>query len=356
MFVEGHRDEDTFHIAHLIANGGGTKDEARQTLKAVAEARGFGEDIDIEAKVRSAFNREDEKNATLVEAVDVWLEDAVGEFTISELRRDLDVKSRLIYKKLSKTLCRRVDQGLLERIGKKNGVFRKVDPACVCENWADCDENYIPLWLPLGLGDVFGAQPGNIIVYAGSKDSGKTLNLMATAKMNQQNYKVRYLNSEMSNQEFKKRVRDFNQPIEEWKDIEMIRRSSDFTDVLLTGEGHLNVIDYLEAPTDLWKIGSMIQAIHHKLDGALCVIGLQKNVGSTLGRGGSFSMEKARLYIALDFSKAQIVSCKNYRMDSPVIKGNPRGWQCEWALDNGWPYVKHDGNLRGWTYLPATTN
>jgi hypothetical protein len=66
----------------------------------------------------------------------------------------------------------------------------------------------------------------------------------------------------------------------------------------------------------------------------MCVIGLQKNPHVDLGRGGAFSLEKARLYLSLDYQKAKIVSCKNFK-ENDIIEGNPRGYICKFTLAQG---------------------
>jgi hypothetical protein len=101
----------------------------------------------------------------------------------------------------------------------------------------------------------------------------------------------------------------------------------------------------LEAPDEVWKIGPMIKKIHQSLNGAICVIGIQKKIGQDLGRGAEFSMEKARLYVSLDFGKAKIISCKNFK-ENEIISGNPRGYSCTYKLVNGCKILKQQP---GWT-------
>jgi hypothetical protein len=119
-----------------------------------------------------------------------------------------------------------------------------------------------------------------------------------------------------------------------WRDVSVYERSDNFPDVIKSGEGNLNIIDFLEVVDEFWKVASTIQKIHQKLNGALCVIGLQKNPHVDLGRGGAFSLEKARLYLSLDYQAAKIVSCKNFKQND-IIQGNPRGYTCKYTLVNG---------------------
>jgi hypothetical protein len=196
------------------------------------------------------------------------------------------------------------------------------------------------------LGDITGVQPGNILIFAGEKDAGKTAFLMNIAKENRSKYKVHYFNSEMGKQEFKLRASGFDDiSINQWNNFYLYSRSGNFHQVLKRGEGNLNIIDYLEAPEEAFRIGPMIKRIHDSLDGALCIMGLQKKIGQDLGRGAEFSMEKARLYVSLNYGRAKIISCKNFKQNE-LITGNPRGYTCTYKLVNGCKILKQPP---GWT-------
>ena len=48
--------------------------------------------------------------------------------------------------------------------------------------------------------------PGNIVIVAGSKSAGKTSFLLNTVKENMHQHEIVYLNSEMGDTEFRKRL------------------------------------------------------------------------------------------------------------------------------------------------------
>jgi hypothetical protein len=237
-------------------------------------------------------------------------------------------------------------EGLIEKYGNRHGYYRRIEDECKPVDWINAETNYIDFWLPLGLDRMAGVQPGNIMMIAGSKDAGKTAFLLNIAKENRHRMKVHYFNSEMGESEFKLRMSKFDDVSVETlsRDIKMYPRHDAFHAAIKPGEGSLNIIDFLEVTNDFWRVSEAIKQIHQKLDGALCVIGLQKNPHVDLGRGGSFSLEKARLYISLDYGKAKIISCKNFKEDSPV--GNPRSYSCNYKLVNGCRIIKQEP---GWT-------
>jgi hypothetical protein len=146
--------------------------------------------------------------------------------------------------------------------------------------------------------------------------------------------------------EFKMRVGKFDDiSVSQWKDVSVYERSDNFADVIKPGEGNLNIIDFLEVVDEFWKVAATIQKIHQKLNGALCVVAIQKNPGQDLGRGGAFSLEKARLYLSLDYQVAKIISCKNFK-ENELIGGNPRGYTCRYKLVGGCRIIKQPP---GWT-------
>ena len=333
-FTEGRRDTDIFHTANCLIKGGCEKEFAYTLLEILSKNCNppFPEK-EIKAKIESALSRESTRNKNIMADVRDFILSTSGHILSTNVHKCLQMSTRKEMKAVSTALKRLCDEGLIEKTDRA-GEFRTVDQDCHPMDWINSDERYIDLWLPLGLGDICGVLPGNILVFAGAKDSGKTAFTLNIAKENRYKYKVHYFNSEMGPSEFKMRVNKFpDVSIDQWKDVCVYERNYNFHDVIKTGEGFLNIIDFLEAPDEVWKIGGWIKKIHSKLNGALAIIAIQKKIGQDLGRGAEFSMEKARLYVSLDYGKAKIISCKNFRPESPI--GNPRGYQCNFKLIDG---------------------
>lgn len=335
LFCEGTRDQDIFHLANCMAKGGYEKQNFDQVLSIIAKnCKPPFDEKEIPAKIESAFNRKSQRSGKLVDEVREFVLSTNGIFLSKDVHKCLNLSTREDQKNLSTILSRMQHDGMIEKVGNRNGEWRLVDQNCKPMDWINADCAYKELWLPLGLDRICGVQPGNILLVAGAKDSGKTAFLMNIAKENRYAYRVHYFNSEMGAAEFKMRASKFEEPISLWKDVSVYERSENFADVIKPGEGNLNIIDFLEVVDEFWKVAATIQKIHQKLNGALCVIGLQKNPHVDLGRGGAFSLEKARLYLSLDYQKAKIVSCKNFK-ENDIIEGNPRGYTCKFTLASG---------------------
>ena len=346
FFTEGRRDNDLFHVANALVKGGCNKDVMFEALSIIAGSCSppFDE-REIPIKVQSAIARQAVRDRNLSSEVRDWVLGTSGQFSTMQCHNDLQIKTKQEKKAANMELLRLVSDKVIEKAGTKNGEYRLIDGDCKTMDWKSADDDFVDLWLPIGLDQIAGILPGNVVVLAGAKDSGKTTWLLNIAKENRHKYNVHYFNSEMGPSELKKRILNFTDiSIDHWTNFSAYERNGNFHDVIKPGPGNLNIIDYLEVPDDIWKIGSWIQKIHAKLDGAVCVIGLQKKIGAMLGRGAEFSMEKARLYISMDYNIATIVSCKNFRPDNPI--GNPRGYKCAYKMVMGAKILKD--HTRGW--------
>ena len=96
--------------------------------------------------------------------------------------------------------------------------------------------------------------------------------------------------------------------LDDWK-FSSFNRSSAFADAIRPDE--VNLIDYLELSGEkTFLVGDEIRAIYDRLGNGLAVIALQKKKGADYGRGAEFSLEKARLYLAMDSGKLKVVKAK----------------------------------------------
>lgn len=82
--------------------------------------------------------------------------------------------------------------------------------------------------------------------------------------------------------------------------------------------------------------------IHKKLDSAVCFVAIQKNKGVDTGLGGQRSLEKPRLYLAMEAGVLKIVKAKNW-----TTSENPNGKQINFKLVRGCKFLTQNS----W-YLP----
>ncbi|MDY0307429.1 MAG: bifunctional DNA primase/polymerase [Desulfovibrionaceae bacterium] len=261
--------------------------------------------------------------------VDEFIELSSGIFTVSELANWLGLATAKDRNSLYQALLRRIRKGILERVGNRNGQFRRVESECLPIEWQAAEEEPADLSLPFGLSRLVDMMPGNIAVVAGEPNAGKTAFLLNVVRENMHKAEVHYFNSEMGSQELRKRLAKFDMPLDSWT-FHAWERTDNFQDAIRPGTGKLNIIDFLEVSEDFYRVGGMLKAIHDKLQGALAIVALQKNRGTDLGMGGGRSLEKPRLYLALEPGLCRIVKAKNWKTAT-----NPNGLQLKFKTVDG---------------------
>ncbi len=205
-------------------------------------------------------------------------------------------------------------------------------------------DNFYEISWPLGIHEWVNIFPKNIAVIGGASNSGKTAMLLNTAYLNRLNHQVKYFSSEMGPEELRLRLQLFGRPLDDWRFIKFYDRSSDFSEVI--DPDALNIIDYLEINDNFYQIAQQIKDIYDRLKSGIAVIAIQKKAGVDYARGGEFSLEKARLYIALDYNVAKIVKGKNWGSH-----GNPKDVLFQFNLNRGCNFElvaiqDSDGNYR----------
>lgn len=337
MFEYGRRDNDLFHVANCLVKGGMPEAEITQVLKHIILS--WGEkpsDSWVKEKVESAVKRAKNRERSISAEVREWVLTTRGNFVTTDVHRELQLTTRDHMKATTMALSRLCEgpNPLIERYGNKRGCYRRIEAGAELVNFLTAPTGEFPVAWPLDLGDMCVVYPGNIIIVAGSKGSGKTAFLLNVARLNMDKHEICYLNSEMGDTEFRKRLEFFDMPLTDWK-IKAFHRHADFQD-LIDGSRKIYIIDFLEVTDEFWKIAETIRQIHEKLKDGIAVIGLQKADGKKVGRGGDFSREKARLYVSLDYvpefksNRIEIVDAKAWRTDI-----NPRGMVRRYKLVRG---------------------
>lgn len=346
MFIEGSRDEDLFHAANLLVKGGASEIEVRQILERLALSCSPPFPLnEIEAKIQSALKREVIRERNLAQEIREWVMTTNDHFLTTDGHKELQMTTRREFKTFTMTLLRLCEEGIIEKVGNRRGSFRRVDNQAEEVKFLTAPTTDFAITWPLGIHSLCVIYPGNIIVVAGSKSAGKTAFLLNTVKLNQAQHEIIYLNSEMGDTEFRKRLELFtDMQLTDWK-FRPYHRMGSFED-LVTGEKKIFIIDFLEVTTDFWKVAQYIQGIHRKLREGIAIIALQKSEAKEAGRGGDFSKEKARLYISLDYlpemkkNRLKIIDAKAWRGSQ-----NPRGMYRLYKLVNGSKFLPDDSWL-----------
>lgn len=257
-----------------------------------------------------------------------WVEQQEGWFDLAQLDRELGLASPQLKSARRKAIQRLKDEGVIEASRSSAGKYRLINTDADEIDWqnADLTQKYNLTW-GFPIHKLCYLVPGNLVVLAGSSNSGKTALLMDFAARNMWDYEILYFSSEMGGIELAGRIAMFEKggitPAEDWQRVVFRERSRDFADVVEPGK--INIIDYLELTDNFYAISGMMLQIHEKLAGqGLAIIAVQKEPKAELGRGGQFGMEKPRLYLTMDANKLTIKKAKNWV--DPAQNPNGRAW------------------------------
>ena len=343
------RDNTLFHIANALIKGNLPVQEVQEILYLIA-AHGCEEpypEKDIPKKIKSVLDRHERQNQNISQMVREWVLTTTGHFLTTDNHRELGLTTRDHKKAANMALLRLVDEKVIEKYGDKRGCYRLIERDFNTEmRFIDGPVEEFGVKLPFGLNGICSIFAKNIIVVAGSKSAGKTALLMNIAKMNQDHNEVVYFNSEMGDEEWSRRLKQMG--IEKQEDLKFKAYGihKNFHD-MMDEKKKIFIIDFLEIHDNFYEIAKHIRLIHEVIKDGICIIAIQKKQGQMMARGADFSMEKARLYLSLDFLEGQrcsqmtIVDAK-----SPKVADSLRGWKKRIKIMNG---VRMEALDENWT-------
>ena len=311
------------------------------------------EDVDLYlSKLQSYTNN---SAGSLAEEIREWILSTNGNFLSTDVYNCLQLSTRSQKKNVSEILRRLCESKLIEKDGKQNGKWRRVeDEEEVMDIYAP-DEPKKDIVLPFQLDNLCYLHPRNIMIIAGVSETGKTAWMLNIAKQNQHKNKVFYFSSEMGNKELKSRLQNFDYGVKDFEKVTFINRSSNFEDVIRPAD--INIIDFLEIHEEHYKIGVILKRIYEKLTTGIAIISIQKDAKKEFGVGGNVTQEKARIYLNLDhqegYSTATIVKGKNW--GNPMV--NPSKRKLDYWVINGSKLKQKSGWYKdGEKEIPVTND
>ena len=336
-----HRDHFIFHAVNQLQKSNTPQNIIRYLANLIG-AKGTNPPFppnEVQDKINSAFKRREKRTGTLAHEIKDYLNTIEGSFRTRDLYGDLKLLNPR-EKENARKILNRLKGQLIEPHGDQAGHWRIIDDDLQAMDLENTQVETVDLILPFNIHEFVVFMPGNIILVAGDMNSGKTAFLLNIAKDNLQHSKIYYFNCEMGPSEMRGRLNLFNDFPIGHKNFKAYERGTDFADVIRPGKGKVNIIDYLELTDDFWKVGGLIKDIHQKLDGALCVIALQKKhpkVDDPLG--GKRSLEKPRLALSMANGHLKILKAKNWK--KPAY--NPNGREIDFKLVQGCKFIPVGG-------------
>lgn len=316
---EGTRDDHLFHVANALVKGGCHEQIARKALTILAsQCNPPFSPREVQAKIDSAWNRAARRERNLTSDIRDFILTTNGIFSTTDVYNGQHLTTREEKKAAVVILARLAKEGLLEKHGNKNGVYRRVDQTIEYMDFVNADPNdTIDLRLPLDIHKKTKLFPKAVIALGGVSGMGKTLFCLNTIADNMERMPCFYFNSEMSPQQLKAKLSYFLRPMSTFADRMKVIDGWDFNNVADKIQPNaLNAIDYLEPEADKpYSIHSVISAIIRRLDRGVALIAIQKRPGSKLATGGIYSIKAASLALALDWGRIEIIKNRNREAD-----------------------------------------
>jgi hypothetical protein len=337
ILEEGTRNDSLFHILYKMAKGGETREGLEAHALAVGRATGLG-DKEIKITMESALNRVAKKDSSITAEIEEWVKACTGPFKIGELRKEMNMDFVREDKILISSILHRLKERLIiEPTGKVQGEYRTVVRDMEEIDWRTAPTDPMEIAWPLGIGEFVNVYPHNIIIIAGHKDAGKTATLLDITARNMSNFDIHYFTNEMGGSEARVRIGKRKDLSPNQWDFHLWSRADHYEDVIQPNG--FNIIDYLEvADSEEYKIKTYIARIWNKLDKGIAIIALQKPANRDVARGGDGTMDRARVYLALNPGVVKMVSVKDWKGDK-----NPNGMQRRFRLVDGWEFIPDGG-------------
>ena len=275
----------------------------------------------------------------LSEKIEDWVIQTTGWFSYEECDKEIGIRDTPEKDNRRHVFMRLKAAGKVEAHPKNNKLYRYINTSVrLIDFKSGTKVTPIQLKYPFGIEYYFNTYPGNIIVVAGSPDSGKTAFLLNVIKLNQYDFSIYYQSSEMGRDELQNRLLNFDGiGLDDWN-FTAEERSSNFADVIRPN--CINIIDYMELSGDFYMVAEYLRQIHDKLDGGIAIVALQKDPKAPQGRGGTFGLEKPRLYLNMDSGKTVIKKAKNWTHPEQNPNGLTLNYKivggCKFIITNDW--------------------
>jgi len=332
LLEPGTRNNDLFHYAYRLGIGKTDMAEAQALITWVGGRAGISP-RECDTIVRSAYERATRDSRNLSNDIRELVDGTTGDFSVTDLRRDLQIVTKQDKSTLHTAITRLRKEGVIEKAGRRDGVGRKVEQECDAVDFINAPTEPLRLSWPFELEQMTNIYQKSVIVIAGRSNAGKTCFMIDLAKRNQADHEIHYFSSEMGGSEARVRLSKHDDiKIEEWK-FNMWNRSTDFPDVIRPDA--INIIDYLESlDGEEYKVKAYISQIWNKLQKGIAVIAIQKKRGTDVGYGGEGTMARSRLYLAVDEGIIRIVKAKDWGGER-----NPNGMSRTFKLVQGWKFI-----------------
>lgn len=172
---KGHRDSTLYHMAAILKRGGASRSEALQVIEILAKnCKPPFPHQEVEEKIKSVYDSGLPRENSLSQEISEWISITKGDFSITECDKDLLISTKRDKINRRQIFHRLVESGEIERVGNKNGIFRRIEKDENIVDWKNADiSKTISVAMPFDIDDYVKLYPKNIVMIAGSSNAGK---------------------------------------------------------------------------------------------------------------------------------------------------------------------------------------
>ena len=264
--------------------------------------------------------------------IEEWIKNTTGDFHLKEILTQLSLDPE-DYGRLREAVSTACKRGIAKSLGRRDGWYRAIDKEYDTLNFKGKNPTgYFDIKYPFALEEYVRTPRRSVVVVGGSVDAGKSGFAHNLIALNYGKYKIILFDSENSDAEIEERLSKHDGYMD-WADDLVRSRSDDFEDVIEPDA--LNIIDYLEAPENLWEIRRPLRRIRDKLGQGVAVIMLQKPEGRDLPYGKDWAKQLARIVLAMEGGVIKILKGKSWTQKDV----NPVGLRWSFKLVGGEKFV-----------------
>jgi len=316
-------------LARVHKEGGIPLEQALEIARMSANGQDIGK---ISALTELVYNSTADKSKAS-EIAD-WVNKTAGWFFARDIDTELGLKEPSAKGNRRAVIKRLMDANIIEGYPHTHGKYRKVVTEVEVMNWQEADtRNTVPLGFPFSIEKYVKIYPRAIIIVTGSKDEFKTGFLYNFIAMNMYHAKIHLFNSESGDEQMRSRFDNLDIEIPNPAPFNVFRRHDNFADAIFPND--VNVIDYMDAGNETFRIGDKIDKIFRKLDKGVAVIGLQKPHGRELAYGKEYTEWRAMLYLVLG-RKGENFFIKIRSAKQPAQEGvSPKNMKWKFRVEDG---------------------
>lgn len=283
------------------------------------------------------MKRDDKREKTIAQEVREFTEVTKGKFRVTDVIQWVTGVTRG-NKAVLMSLSRLAKEGIVERLPEP-GLYRVIENKMNAVDIQDVKPGtWLEIALPFGLEKYVNIASGNLIIFAGVTNAGKSALIFNMIKDNMKNHKCWYFSSEMNKETVKSRINLYEDNIN-WN-FKVVDSWDQNIDILQPDD--FNFLDWVEAGEDPFKVVAKLSAIQLKMKKGVAIVAMQKNPNNENAVGGFQTKNKSSLYLAVDqnFPHGEKLSIGKAKAFDDI---NPNGFCCKFKTYRGINLTLTDG-------------